>query len=311
MNVGIIGAGLAGLACADGLRAAGHDVTLFDKARGPGGRMSTRRIATPLGEAAFDHGAQYFTVRDLRFRAVVDDWAARGLARQWETAGPETWIGVPAMNAVAKDMASRYRGHYGCLVQGIIRLGHAWGLIGVDVPDAAFDAVIVAVPAEQAAPLVGPHDLALARLALSARSQPCWTAMFAFAAPLDTDAVILRDAGVIGWAARNSVKPGREGPEAWVVQANGAWSSQQIRSSETDIKALLCEQLAYALKLTTLTPVASAAHLWRYALSSGSGDSALWNADIQLGLCGDWLLGPRVECAWLSGRTLASKMTLR
>jgi predicted NAD/FAD-dependent oxidoreductase len=47
------------------------------------------------------------------------------------------------------------------------------------------------------------------------------------------------------------------------------------------------------------------AHRWRYALSPGTGDGALWNPDIGLGVCGDWLLGPRVECAWLSGRMLA------
>ena len=52
-------------------------------------------------------------------------------------------------------------------------------------------------------------------------------------------------------------------------------------------------------------PVAAVSHRWRYALSAGTGDGALWNRDIRLGVCGDWLLGPRVECAWLSGRMLA------
>jgi hypothetical protein len=52
-------------------------------------------------------------------------------------------------------------------------------------------------------------------------------------------------------------------------------------------------------------PIAVASHRWRYALSAGTGDGALWNPDIGLGVCGDWLLGPRVECAWLSGRLLA------
>jgi predicted NAD/FAD-dependent oxidoreductase len=61
MDFAIIGAGMAGLACADALKEAGHNVALFDKGRGPGGRMSTRRMETPLGEVAFDHGAQYFT----------------------------------------------------------------------------------------------------------------------------------------------------------------------------------------------------------------------------------------------------------
>ncbi|MEM7652453.1 MAG: FAD-dependent oxidoreductase, partial [Pseudomonadota bacterium] len=59
----IIGAGISGLAAADRLRLSGHSVTLFDKSRGVGGRMATRRS----DHGSFDHGAQYFTVRDGRF----------------------------------------------------------------------------------------------------------------------------------------------------------------------------------------------------------------------------------------------------
>ena len=42
-KVAVIGAGIAGLSCATSLKAAGIDLTLLDKSRGPAGRMSTRR----------------------------------------------------------------------------------------------------------------------------------------------------------------------------------------------------------------------------------------------------------------------------
>ena len=68
----VIGAGLAGIACARRLRAAGLDVGVFDQGRRPGGRLATRD-----GEqAAFDHGAQYFTVRDAGFAELVAEAAA-------------------------------------------------------------------------------------------------------------------------------------------------------------------------------------------------------------------------------------------
>ena len=54
--------------------------------------------------------------------------------------------------------------------------------------------------------------------------------------------------------------------------------------------------------------VCSATHRWRYALSSGSDKRALFNRDIGLGVCGDWLIGPRVECAWLSGKELGDRI---
>jgi predicted NAD/FAD-dependent oxidoreductase len=62
-HIAIIGVGMAGVVCARTLRQAGHNVTLFEKSRGLGGRMSTR--ASAFG--SFDHGTQYFTVRDPRF----------------------------------------------------------------------------------------------------------------------------------------------------------------------------------------------------------------------------------------------------
>ena len=46
-----------------------HEVIVVDKGRGVGGRMATRRVPSLSGEATFDHGAQFFTVRDDAFAA--------------------------------------------------------------------------------------------------------------------------------------------------------------------------------------------------------------------------------------------------
>ena len=77
MRVAIVGAGLAGLACADQLVAGGHQVSLFDKGRGPGGRMSTRRMEDGW---AFDHGAPWFAAHDpaQADRSAVADFVAPG-----------------------------------------------------------------------------------------------------------------------------------------------------------------------------------------------------------------------------------------
>ena len=56
--VAVIGAGISGLFAARTLADRGLNVKVFDKGRGLGGRMSTRRVD---GKSCFDHGAQYFT----------------------------------------------------------------------------------------------------------------------------------------------------------------------------------------------------------------------------------------------------------
>jgi predicted NAD/FAD-dependent oxidoreductase len=58
VRIAVIGAGIAGLACAREIARADVAVTVFEKARGLGGRLATRRD----GNLAFDHGAQYLTV---------------------------------------------------------------------------------------------------------------------------------------------------------------------------------------------------------------------------------------------------------
>jgi predicted NAD/FAD-dependent oxidoreductase len=97
---------MAGLACAEALREAGLQVTLFDKGRAAGGRMSTRRVPTLAGAAGFDQGAQYFTARDPAFRAGVEGWSEGGQAAPWPAAGDDARVGTPGVNAPVRLMAA-------------------------------------------------------------------------------------------------------------------------------------------------------------------------------------------------------------
>lgn len=307
-RVAIIGAGLAGLACATRLGEDGVAVSLFDKARGPGGRMSVRRIETPSGEAAFDHGAQYFTVRGASFRDQVTGWAADGVAAPWPAAGPEAWVGVPGMNAPVRALAAGRDVAWGTRVEGLARDGAGWRLHTTEGPGDRFDAVVVAVPAEQAAVLLRDHDPALTAAAAESVSQPCWTVMAAFDRRLDCLPDVLRDAGPLGWAARNGAKPGRGPVEAWVLQGSPDWSRDHLEDPAEAVSAALLAALAEAAGGPLPAPVAVSAHRWRYARSAPGAGAVLWSAATGLGCCGDWVNGPRVEAAWDSGVALAERM---
>ncbi|GGE22542.1 FAD-dependent oxidoreductase [Polymorphobacter glacialis] len=303
MKIAIVGAGIAGLSCAEMLQAGGHHVVLFDKARGAGGRMATRRVVTVAGYVAFDHGAQYFTARDPEFASVVQGWGSAGIAAPWPGAGSDAWVGTPGMSAVAKVIARPMTIHWNCLVVKIRHMDGSWFLDAVaEIP---FDAVIVATPADQAAPLLVTHDPAMAAMAQACPSAPCWTAMVAFAVRLAVVDDIIRNTGIIGWAARNSAKPGRPGIESWVIQATAKWSRDHLEDTE----ATIVDALLAALALETATPLPSPiiriGHRWRYARVTATHQGCLWNATTKIGAVGDWLIAPRVESAWLSGRMLA------
>lgn len=111
-DVVVVGAGLAGLIAADVIGRSGRRVVVVDKGRSVGGRMATRRIDTPVGRAVLDHGAQFFTVRDDAFAAMVEQWAGIGLARTWCNGfgsppdGHPRYVIDGGMNALTKHLAT-------------------------------------------------------------------------------------------------------------------------------------------------------------------------------------------------------------
>lgn len=318
-RTGIVGGGLAGLAAAGVLAAAGHDVTVFDKGRGPGGRASTRR--TEAGR--FDHGAQYFTARDPRFRALVERWQERGVAAEWaarfaaidapgvlvpkDRAEPR-WVGTPGISALAGDLAASLAGRatvrFGALVTGVARAGDAW-TVGVDGDeDATFDALVVCTPAPQALALLDGHTT-LADAMRRARMTPCWAAMLAFDAPLDIAAdglfVNVADAP-LAWASRDASKPGRAPGERWVLHATPAWTEAHLDDPREQVASALHAALGALVRRPLPPPTFADAHRWRYAQGAlDPAPGALVDRDAALVVAGDWCHGARVEGAWLSG----------
>ena len=315
MKIAIIGAGMAGLTCGGQLRRSGHDVSMFDKGRGAGGRMATRRIEQGGQTFRFDHGAQYFTARDPAFVERVREWEREGIVARWPAAGEGAWVGTPAMNAPIRAMADTLDVQFGRRIESIARAGSGgddgWRLVGKGAPDMRFDAVVVAVPAEQAGPLLEPHSANLADLAHWVASAPCWAAMVAFDVRLDAPDTI-SDAfpsdSPLAWAARNSSKPGRNAAqECWVLHATPEWSRRNLERKEDEVRDELLTALeAHVGPLRQV--VMSSAHRWRYAMCEKNDTGAVWDAQLRLGACGDWTSGPRVENAFLSGHALAGKI---
>lgn len=273
--------------------------------------MASRRVETSQGTAQFDFGAQYFTARDACFAEQVSRWEQAGIVARWPAARADAFIGMPTMNAILRHLSLHHTVHFSSLVKGLLRRGEQWQLIGADFSEAVFDSVVLALPAEQTAPIMTLHDFNLALAAIYARSQPSWTGMFVFSEPLVHQTGIVRDSGIIAWAARNEAKPGRSGPEGWVVQAGARWSLECLEQSPEDIAPHLLAALKSETGGSLPEVIGQSIHRWRYGLSAGTGVGCLWNETLRLGACGDWLVGPSVESAWISGRLLAERIIMK
>lgn len=307
---------MAGLSCASTLQQAGLKVSVFEKSRGPSGRMSTRRA-----EAwQCDHGAQYFTARDPAFRAEVARWEAAGVAQLWQPrihvfGGPapssevSRWVGMPTMTAPADRLAAALTLHTETTIQALLPVQGGWQLQSAEAGwlEPRFDAVLLALPSPQAGALLQSASPQLASLAAAAPMRACWTLMLRFAEMLDLpfDAAFVNH-GPLRWIARNNSKPGRSAQETWLLHATAEWTESHLEHGADQVAALL---LAAFAELGGAAPQAWTAHRWLYATSDTAGvDGCLWRPQQQLGLCGDWLHGGAVEGAWLSGRELGREV---
>lgn len=319
-RVAVIGAGMAGLACAGALHAAGLQVDVFDKGRRAGGRLATRRV----DGMQFDHGASYADALGPAFGAVLAGMGAAGDAAPWPAAGPGRWTGTPGMSALAWHMeagagtihvmrhaAFLHRDATGWMVR---HLDAATARPGTVVDSGGlvagpFDAVMLALPSPQAVPLLCAIPHLFAQDAARAGMAPCWTLMLAFAGPTGVPD-LPQPGGALAWIARDSSRPGRAAaPECWVAHAGPEWTRAHLEADAAAVQDALLRDFAAATGIAGV-PAYAAVHRWRYARTDQPlGVPAQWDADVGLGVCGDWCLGARVEDAFTSGQALAGMVS--
>lgn len=197
---------------------------------------------------------------------------------------------------------------FGKLVLWLDRDAEGWFCCGSGFREGPFDVAIVAVPAEQAAPLLSLHDLTIAREATLVRSIPCWTVMLAFDQPLSHRVSLTDGLGAITTAVRSGSKPGRGKEECWVLQAGPDWSVAHLEHSREDVAEIMLAEFAALCGERLPSPFFSKAHRWRYAMAHGGAGKAAWNDALRLGACGDWCHGPAIEDSWRSGDELGIRI---
>lgn len=323
-KIAVVGAGISGLACATTLQNAGLEVTVFEKSRGVSGRMATR-----VNDSwQCDHGAQYFTVSDAQFAAEVRRWQQAGVAMLWQPrlqvfdgekfseklSSKDRYVGVPRQTSPAKYLAQDLNLHVATTINKVELINDKWRLSCKENGklNQFFDALLLAIPAPQAQILLETSAPQLAKVAANVVMQGCWTLMCCFDNKLDLpfDGLFVQNS-LLSWIARDSAKPNRTldkntNPEIWVLHASSQWSEKHL-DENADVAAEL--MITEFIKLGGAIPQGYTAHLWRYAdCAKYSTLGCIWDKTMQVGVCGDWLNGGKVQGAWLSGQLLAEQL---
>ncbi|TFI45038.1 hypothetical protein E4P29_04710 [Rhodococcus sp. 1R11] len=300
-SITIVGAGIAGAACARVLAAASVPFRIVDRGRAPGGRMSSPE----LHGRRVDLGAGYFTVRDQDFATVVADWESRGLARQWAntfgilkpdtepctTTGPVRWATPHGLRSLVRDMLD------GVDIEGSTEL--------TDLPDGD---VVLAMPDPQAARITTVPDVVE------------YVPVIAVAVGVDRldlpfrDAAFVNDHPDVDFVVDDGARRGDDAP---VLVAHTTSERAQRHLDDPDLAVAPVLDALRELSVIASQPAWTHAHRWTFAKPAAQHDStfALENRSGRfVGFTGDqWCESgvPRVESAWRSGTDLGMELVRR
>ena len=318
-RIAIIGAGVSGLTLAQHLK--DHaDVVVFEKARGVGGRMSTR-YAEPF---YFDHGTQFFTARSKAFQRFIAPLIASGLIAEWKgkvvtfqadnTLKDRLWfephyVAVPHMNSLGRHLAE---GLDVRLNTEIAPLGekHAegWQLLGKDgTAHGMFDWVISTAPPVQTVNLLQtllPGDSPLHQIKL----QGCFTLMIGFKAPWTKPWMAAKvHEKPIEWIAVNSSKPGRNKDlTSLVVHSRNDWADEHLEDDLQQTQATLVRQFEAVTGIACDKAEYLSMHRWKYAIVLENEKKGFHlDPERNIAATGDWASASRIEDVWLNAASLA------
>ena len=320
-SIAIIGAGIAGLTVARQLSGA-HRVTVFEKSRGFGGRIATRRS----GDFQFDHGAQFITAQTMAFRSFLDMLRDEGVITNWPASFVEIrrgriharrhwsddyphFVGVPGMSAIGRRLSLDLDVRRETPVLALVRDGDSWRLQGGGQELlGTFDWVISTAPAAQTGELFA--STSLAAPVGKIRMEACFALLLGFndAPELDWQAALVREAD-ISWISVNSSKPGRPAEPTLVVHSTNAWANEHLDDQLEAVQQHLTAELLAVSGIDANTATFAALHRWRYAnVDRQTGDPYALDAERRLAACGDWFVRGRVEGAFTSAAALAARL---
>jgi predicted NAD/FAD-dependent oxidoreductase len=330
LDFAVIGAGIAGLTAASEISRRGYKLAVFEKARGTGGRLSSKRVADDDGQfMAFDIGCVSMTGASEKFSKQLRDWHLKGVIEPWWKDDQELthYVAVPRNSALTRYLSKNLACHFSTQVSSIKIIDNIWHLFTYDDVGEKLLVrarnVIIATPSPQAFDLL-PAGSHLKRELEKVEVGAQWVMGLELDNTLSSAHPILYpNSDIIFSISQESRKPKRRdnlghgdhvhGSTILQIQATSDWTRQHLESTHEQVSSALLEELKQHVQ-PPIGILNSYVHRWLYSCVVAGLDTSggyLWNED-GLGLIGDYLSNNAygVESAWLSGKQLADWLTL-
>lgn len=289
----IVGAGLSGLLLAKRLNAAGHSVVIFEKSRGVGGRMATRRFEG----GRFDHGAQFIKLKSPE----LPYWAIE--AKKWTFQNETSFFASPTgMTAIAKNLAIDLDIRLEHLVSRIEKAGSRWRVYVENKSAADFDQIYLTCPLPQSIQIMKASSLSFPSELEQIHYAKALVGLFVFEkTPPSLPNLSIDTNENIAIIANQQSKSVSEKP-AFTFTMSASWSESRFDLSEVEQLGQMTEEIKRWLgpKAHEFVPLHSQIKKWRFSHPLVSATKATQNlyCNIDHGLI---LLGDAFGGGSLSG----------
>ena len=316
----VIGSGISGATIANLLNKK-HNVDLYDKARGLGGRSSFKRLDKIRG---FDHGTQYFSPKTPEFKKFTKKLIEKKILKIWE--GNHKFlsdkkkenkkhvkvIGRKGNNDISKYLLKNVRCYFQSELKKINFQNRKWNLIFNDGEIRNYENLILTCPFPQLKKLSKKYiknSFIKEKIKMDANI----TILIEIKKTNLGYSSFLFNDRILGWAGyENSKKRFKSKSDLWTLQSTFNWANKKINQNKVLKKTnakILIDKFFKLTGIKRTKVLFSLNHGWKYSSNSKPLNlKSYWNSRLNLGVCADWFNGPRLESGWISANDLYKKI---
>tara|TARA_B100002052_G_scaffold298013_1_gene330223 strand:+ start:1346 stop:2317 length:972 start_codon:yes stop_codon:yes gene_type:complete len=320
-NICIIGSGISGATIAN-LLSKKHSVVLFDKARGPGGRASFKRIKDKIG---FDHGTQYISPKTKEFKKftkilikkkILKIWGGKHIflnSKKKEDKKHLKIIGKNGNNDISKYLLKKINCNYQNELKEIDYKNKFWHLSFADGKVRSFKSIILTCPFPQLKKL-SKKFIKKSFINRSLKMDANITTMIAIKKNKRSNSSYFFEDSILGWAGNeNSKKRFKSKYDLWTLQSTFSWANKKINQNKDNKKEnskTMINKFFQLSKIKKTKVIYTLNHGWKYSSNSKPFKiKSYWDPKKRLGVCADWFVGPRLESGWISAHDLFKKIS--
>jgi renalase len=316
----VIGSGISGATIAN-LLSKKYSVDLFDKARGPGGRASFKRLDKVKG---FDHGTQYISPKTPQFKKFIKELIKKKTLKNWggkhlflnqtvkEKKSHIKIIGCKGNNDISKYLLKGVNCYFQNELMKIDYKKGRWILIFTDGQIKTYEKLILTCPFPQLSKL-SKRFIKNSFINKKVKMDANITVMITIKKTTNNISSYFFNDKILGWAAKeNSKKRFKSNNDLWTLQSTHNWANKRINKNKENKNLnskILINQFFKLTGFKKTKILFSHNHGWKYSSNSKPLNiKSYWDSSSSLGVCADWFVGPRLEAGWISANDLYKKI---